>query len=101
MALHKITEVDTEQFSVCHNITSKLRTVDAFKSFVKENSDSYKTCVSMMFYCTSLYLSRCNGSQLMFMQQNIHFDIQPLSTFMFLVSHKSGNITICPSFILF
>jgi hypothetical protein len=44
MILHKITEFYTECFSACPNITSKLRTVAIFKSVVKENNRSNKSC---------------------------------------------------------
>jgi hypothetical protein len=35
MELHDITEFYTEWLCVCHNITSKFRTVATFKRFVK------------------------------------------------------------------
>jgi hypothetical protein len=43
MALHKITELYTEWFSVYPNITSKFRTIAIFKNCVKQNNDSNKT----------------------------------------------------------
>jgi hypothetical protein len=44
MTLHKITEFYTEWFWVCPNTASKFRTTTIFKSFVKQNNDSNKTC---------------------------------------------------------
>jgi hypothetical protein len=37
MTLHKITEFDTEWFSICPNITLKFRTIAVFKNCVKQN----------------------------------------------------------------
>jgi hypothetical protein len=43
MTLHRITEICTECFNVCPNITSKYRITAIFKSIVKQSSDSNKT----------------------------------------------------------
>jgi hypothetical protein len=60
MTLHKITEFYTEWFSVCLNITSKIFIIVIllFESFVKYNNDSNKTCMSIIFHCTKLHLSK-------------------------------------------
>jgi hypothetical protein len=50
MTLHKITDFYTEWFSICHNIISKFWTTSIFKSSIKENNDSHKTCMSMIFH---------------------------------------------------
>jgi len=42
---HKITEFYTESFSVSPIISSTFHTIAIFKSFVKRNDDSNKTCV--------------------------------------------------------
>lgn len=55
MALHKMTEINTEWFSDCPNITSKLRAIAMF-------SDSNKPRVSMTCYQTKLHLSKRNSS---------------------------------------
>jgi hypothetical protein len=50
MSLQKITEFYTEWFSVCPNIISKYRTIVIFRSFVTQNNDSNKICMSMIVY---------------------------------------------------
>jgi hypothetical protein len=40
---HKITEFNTEWFSVYPNITSKFRTIATLKNCVKQNNDSNTT----------------------------------------------------------
>jgi hypothetical protein len=44
MTLNKVTVFITDWFSFCPNITSKFRAIAMFKSFVKQNNDSNKTC---------------------------------------------------------
>jgi hypothetical protein len=54
--LHKITEVHTEWFSVCPNITSKFCTIAIFKRIVKQKMIQIKVVgMSMIFYCTTLH----------------------------------------------
>jgi hypothetical protein len=55
MILHEITEFYTKWFSVCPNMTPKCRTTAIFKSSVKENNESNKTC--RYAHDLSLYLS--------------------------------------------
>jgi hypothetical protein len=42
--MRKITEFYKQWFMVCLNITSKFPTTAVFKSFVKQNNDSNRTC---------------------------------------------------------
>jgi hypothetical protein len=44
MSLRKISELYTEWFKVCPNITSKFRTIFTFNRFVSQNNDTSKTC---------------------------------------------------------
>jgi hypothetical protein len=44
MTLNKMTEIYTQFIIVCPNVTSKFRTIAIFKSLVKQNSESNKTC---------------------------------------------------------
>jgi hypothetical protein len=39
MTLHRISELYTQWFSVCLNITSKFRTIAIFENFVKQHND--------------------------------------------------------------
>jgi hypothetical protein len=48
-------------------------------------------------YCTKHNSSKCNGSCVIFMKQNINFNIPPNSTFIFLVFHNNGLVKIFPS----
>jgi hypothetical protein len=66
MTLHKVTEVYTEWFSACPNITSKFRTIAIYKNLVKENNNSNKTCRFVHdLHCAKLNLShnKCNGTR--------------------------------------
>jgi hypothetical protein len=64
MTLHKITEFYTGWFSIYPDITSKFHIIVIFKNCVKQNNDSNKTCMSMIFYYTKVHLSKCNGHEL-------------------------------------
>jgi hypothetical protein len=54
--------------------------------------------MSRVFYCTLLNLSNCSGSWVAFLKQNMNFEVQPPSTFLFWGFHKNGLIESCPSF---
>jgi hypothetical protein len=53
--------------------------------------------MSMIIHCTRLLLSKCNGSRVFFIKQNVYFKFQPKAMFMFLVSRKSGLSLSCLS----
>jgi hypothetical protein len=60
--------------SVCHNINSKFRTISIFKSSVKNNDYSNKTC--RYIHGLSLYqlqLSNHNGPRVTSIKQNVNF----------------------------
>jgi hypothetical protein len=78
----------THSGSVCSSITSKLHTIAIFKSYVKENYDSHKTCIYV--HDLSLYktTSMCSGSWVVSIKQNVNFNFQPVAMFVFLVFHK-------------
>jgi hypothetical protein len=69
----KITELYTQWFSVCPNVNSKYHIIAMFKSFVKENDDSNKTCTCV--------------NDLRKIEANVKF--QPPTMFEFLVFGKS------------
>jgi hypothetical protein len=97
MTLHKITEFYTEWFSVCPNITSKFRNTAVFKSFVKCNNDSNKTCryARDSFYVPNLI---CLSATVREIFKKGNFMYQVPSKFVFLVSHKNDLIRSCSSF---
>jgi hypothetical protein len=85
------TEFYTEWFSVCRNIISKFRIIAIFKSLAKQNNDQIKLPdMSIIFNCIKLHLSKCRGSWVVSIKQNINFNFESPSTFMFLVYHKNG-----------
>jgi hypothetical protein len=57
MTLHKITELYTEWFSVCPNITSKFLIISMLKNFAEENNDTNKACTHV--HDILLYQSLC------------------------------------------
>jgi hypothetical protein len=50
MKSHKMTKFCIEWFSFCPNLTSKFSTTVLFKSFVKQNNLSNKTCIHVHEY---------------------------------------------------
>jgi hypothetical protein len=63
MTLHKITEFYTKQFGVCPSITSKCEPPPYSKSPSKNIMIQIKVVGrSMIFQCTELHMSKCNGS---------------------------------------
>jgi hypothetical protein len=42
----------------------------------------------MIFYCVRLYLSKCNGTCIVSVKQNMDFNFQPHSTYVFLIFHQ-------------
>jgi hypothetical protein len=55
MSLHKVTEVYTEWFILCPNITLKFRTIAIFKASLNKMTIETKLVdTSMNFYCTKL-----------------------------------------------
>jgi hypothetical protein len=82
--LHTITELYTESFSVCPNITSKFRNIALFKSVVKQDNDWSKTCRYVHdLFCTKLHLPKSSGSRVLSIKQDMNVKIQPPSTFLF------------------
>jgi hypothetical protein len=51
----------------------------------------------MIFHFTKLRLSKCNGSWVASIKQNVNFKFQPLAMFIFLVYRKSSIIKSCSS----
>jgi hypothetical protein len=82
MTLHKITKFYTELFSAFPNINSKFRIIAIFRSFVKQNSDSNKTCMyvhdRLLYQQTSFF--KCDVLWVLSIK-NMIFKIQPPSTF--------------------
>jgi hypothetical protein len=54
--------------------------------------------MSMTFYCMARHLSECNGSQVASMKQDMNFNFQMSSTFLFLVIHKNDLCTVVHRF---
>jgi hypothetical protein len=64
---------------------------------VKENIYSNKSCISTIFHCIKLHLSKCNGTRVVSSRQYVHFKFEPQAMFVFLVSCKTGLKESCPS----
>jgi hypothetical protein len=89
MTLHNSMEFYTKQFSICSIITRIFWTTAIFKRSVKENNVSNKLIgMSMVFHCTVLCLSKCSGSWVVSLKQNVHFNFQPSAMIIFLVVAK-------------
>jgi hypothetical protein len=87
-----------QYFSDCPNITSKHRSIDVFKTFVKQNNDWNKTCTYVHeLLLPKLHLSKRSSSWLVSVKQNINFNFQQRSTFVCFVCHKNF-LTKCCSF---
>jgi hypothetical protein len=91
MTLHKITEFYTKYFSVCLNRISKFRNTATFK---RKANDSNKTCMSMIFHCAKLYLSKCNGSHHKTWILNFN---RPTCSYFSFFSRESDLIKSCSS----
>jgi hypothetical protein len=52
----------------------------------------------MIFNCTQFHLSKCNDSWVVSIKQNLNFNFQPPTTFVFFVSLKSNFTKSCSSF---
>jgi hypothetical protein len=52
---------------------------------------------SMIFQCTELHMSKCNGSCVLSIKFNMYLNIQPPAMFVLLVFPKSGIIKSCLS----
>jgi hypothetical protein len=100
MTLHKITEFYTKWFSFFPNIISKFQTTAIFKSSVKENHHSNRSCRYVCaFYCTKVNMSSISTTvnEFFFVKGNVNFNFQPPAIFVFLVFRKSGLIKSCSS----
>jgi hypothetical protein len=90
MTLHNITELYTEWFSYCTNITTIFRSTAIFKSSATQNNGFKK---HVRFHCTEPHLPKCSGSRLV-TEINININIQPPSTIVFLVFTKMVSLKL-------
>jgi hypothetical protein len=80
----KVTEFYTEKLSVCFNITSKLAQSPYLKASSKKVMIQTKLLgISVIFYCTELDLSKRNSSLVVSVEQDMNFNIQLPSRFVF------------------
>jgi hypothetical protein len=95
MTPHKIKEFYVTWFRVCSNITSIFCTTAIFKTFVKQNNNSHRTCryVHDILLC-QVHFSKYNGSWVISTKQNTNPYFQQPSTFAFFTFHNNALIKI-------
>jgi hypothetical protein len=88
----------SDWFSVCVNIASTAPSPYLKASSKKTMIQTELIDMSINFYYTKLYLSKCICSCVVTIKENIDFKFQLNSKFIFLVSHTDGLLKCCSSF---
>jgi hypothetical protein len=78
---------------------SRFRTIYIFRTLSNKIIIQVKLVgMSKNFHCTKLHLYKCNGSWVVSIRQNMNFNFQLPSPFVFLVSQENGLIKSWSSF---